>query len=53
MKFWTQEEFNTFISYLQDQTLYYVIFHLLFYSGIREGELLALTLDDFDFKKTL
>lgn len=51
MQFWTQEEFNTFISYLEDQTLYYVIFHLFFYSGIREGELLALTLDDFDFEK--
>lgn len=27
-----------------------VIFNLFFYSGIRKGELLALTLDDFDFK---
>lgn len=28
-----------------------VIFYLFFYSGIREGELLALTLNDFDFDK--
>ena len=28
-----------------------MIFYLFFYSGIREGELLALTLNDFDFDK--
>ena len=27
-----------------------VIFNLLFYSGIREGEMLALTLNDFNFE---
>ncbi len=48
MKFWTIDEYNTFISFVDDPTAY-AAFNLLFYSGMREGELLALTLNDFDF----
>ena len=51
MQFWTKYEFDQFISCVSDDPLSKVIFNLLFYSGIREGELLALTFKDFDFKR--
>ena len=48
MQFWTQAEFNSFISVVDDITDL-TIFMLLYYSGMRSGELFALTLSDFDF----
>lgn len=42
MNIWTQEEFEYFIGF-EKKTAYRLAFNLLFYSGIREGELLALT----------
>lgn len=51
MQFWVKEEFDTFIKCVSDKALSKTVFTLLFYSGIREGELLALTLNDFDFEK--
>lgn len=51
MQFWTKEEFDQFIPHVSDKPMSKVIFYLFFYSGIREGELLALTLNDFDFDK--
>jgi len=48
MDFWTIDEFKTFISVV-DNPISHTIFNLLFYSGMREGEMLALTLNDFDF----
>lgn len=50
MQFWTPAEFNQFIAQVDNKALSAVCFRLLFYSGMREGELLALTLNDFDFK---
>lgn len=49
MKFWTVDEFNKFIPSIEDKPLSKVTFEILFWTGIRSGELLALTLDDFDF----
>lgn len=49
--FWTYDEFQTFIQSTKEDIVAYTIFNLFFYSGMREGELLALTLDDFDFEK--
>ena len=49
MQFWTMDEFNTFVETLRDKPHGYVMFHLLFWTGMRSGELLALTLNDFDF----
>ena len=49
MLFWTIDEFNQFITVVDDPTMK-VIFNLLFYSGIREGEMLDLTLNDFNFE---
>ena len=48
MLFWTEDEFKTFIQAI-DKPTPYCAFNVLFYTGIREGELLALSLSDFDF----
>lgn len=50
MKFWTVEEFNKFITAVEDKPVSKVAFELLFWTGMRSGELLALTLNDFDFE---
>jgi integrase len=49
MDFWIQEEFEKFIAVVSDKPASKTIFPLLFWTGMRSGELLALTLDDFDF----
>ena len=51
MLFWTKEEFQGFIETLKDRPASYAVFMTLYYTGIREGELLALTPADFDFDK--
>jgi len=49
--FWTIDEFKEFYEVIKDKPMSEVIFPLFFYSGMREGELLALTLNDFDFDR--
>ena len=51
LQFWTLEQFNQFIKVYEGKEPEYSIFMLLFWTGMRSGELLALTLDDFDFEK--
>lgn len=51
LQFWTLEQFNSFIEIYKDKYPEYPIFMLLFWTGMRSGELLALTLNDFDFEK--
>ena len=54
MLFWTKDEFAAFIEAVSDKPMSYAIFMTFYYTGIREGELLALTPADIDFdKKTL
>ena len=48
MKYWTLEEFRKFIKVVDDD-LYYALFMTLYYSGMRKGELLALTWNDINF----
>lgn len=48
INFWTLEEFKAFIKHVDDP-LYYALFMTLYYSGMRKGELLALTWGDLDF----
>ena len=50
MLFWTQEEYSRFAEEMMDKPLSYYAFEMLYWCGIREGELLALTPEDFDFK---
>ena len=51
LHFWTLEQFNRFIQTLEGDYPAYTMFLLLFWTGMRLGELLALTLNDFDFEK--
>ena len=54
MEFWTQEEYQKFLECVADKPISYYAFEMLYWTGIREGELLALTPADFNFeKKTL
>lgn len=48
MEYWTLEEFKEFIVHVDDE-MYYALFMTLYYSGMRKGELLALTWADIDF----
>lgn len=50
IQFWTVDEFKRFYEAIKDDPLYGTIFPLFFYSGMREGEVFALTLNDFDFE---
>lgn len=50
MLFWTTDEFKKFIPFISDKPLSKVAFEVMFWTGIRSGELLALTLNDFDFE---
>ena len=51
MLFWTKEEYLKFADAIMDKPLSYYAFEMLYWCGIREGELLALTPSDFDFEK--
>ena len=47
---WTVEEFNTFINSFEGKNMFYIsLFYLLFYTGARVGEILALTFKDINF----
>lgn len=51
MGFWTLDEFERFIAGMDGDPTASAAFHLLFWTGMREGELLALTLNDVDFDR--
>ena len=51
MLFWTKEEYLQFAKAIQDKPMAYHAFQMLYWCGIREGELLALTPVDFDFTR--
>ncbi|MEG0593896.1 MAG: site-specific integrase [Christensenella sp.] len=51
MLFWTQDEYQKFSDVMMDKPLSFYAFEMLYWCGIREGELLALTPADFDFDK--
>lgn len=50
MQFWTLEEYKKFSEAMMDKTVSFYAFEMLYWTGIREGEMLALTPKDFDFK---
>ena len=51
MMFWTKEQYLKFAEVMMDKPLSFYAFEMLYWCGIREGELLALTPGDFDFEK--
>ena len=51
MLFWTKEEYLRFADAMMDKPMSYYAFEMLYWCGIREGELLALTPADFNFEK--
>lgn len=53
MQFWTLQQYHTFIQVFKEQPMVFIAFELLYWCGIRVGELLALTPQDIDEKKHL
>ena len=51
MLFWTQEEYQKFSFAIMDKPVSFYAFEMLYWCGIREGELLALTPADFNFER--
>lgn len=53
MLFWTKSEYKQFSIAMMDKPLSFYAFQMLYWCGIRLGELLALTPVDFDFIKEI
>lgn len=51
MLFWTQDEYERFIEAIKDKLESFYAFELLYWCGLRMGELLALTKEKFDFER--
>ena len=51
MLFWTKEEYMRFIPTMANKTYSYMAFEMLYWCGLRMGELLALTPAVFDFDR--
>lgn len=51
IEFWTQEDYQKFIEVVADKEISFYAFEMLYWTGIREGELLALSKSDFNFEK--
>lgn len=51
MLFWTKDEYLRFSEAIKDKQMSYMAFQILYWCGIRVGELLALTYKDFDFDR--
>lgn len=51
MLFWTEEEYLKFADAMMDKPVSYYAFEILYWCGVRMGEMLALTPKDFDFDK--
>jgi integrase len=52
MLFWTKDEYIKFADAMMDKPISYYAFEMLYWCGVRMGELLALTMSDFDFDKS-
>ena len=53
LTFWTLEEYQSFINTFDKESMHYVMFEILFWTGMREGELLALTKNDIDLGQSV
>ncbi|MBR3146968.1 MAG: site-specific integrase [Eubacterium sp.] len=48
MQFWTRDEYLRFAEEMKSRGMYFYIFEMLYWTGMRAGELLALTAGDID-----
>lgn len=53
MDYWTYDEYIAFREGVKDKPLSYICFEILYWTGMREGELLALSPTDIDFDNKL
>lgn len=51
MLFWTKPEYQCFSDAMMDKPVSFYAFEILYWCGLRLGEMLALTAADFDFSK--
>lgn len=51
MQFWTKEEYLRFSEAMQEKPRSFVMFEILYWTGVRCGELLALRPESFNFEK--
>lgn len=51
LDFWTPEEYGQFISHFSADTEAFTAFEILYWTGMRQGELLALTPEDIDMRR--
>lgn len=51
MRIWSEDEYRRFSEAIMDKSISFYCFEMLYWCGIREGELLALTKSDFDLQK--
>lgn len=52
--YWTKEEYLKFADAVMDEPMYYYLFEVLYFCGLREGEAFALTPEDINFdEKTI
>ena len=53
MDYWTYDEYIDFREGVKDKPLSYICFEILYWTGLREGELLALSPADIDLDNKL
>ena len=53
MLFWTLDEYTAFSEAMKQKPISYYAFQILYWTGVRCGELLALTKADFDFDRKI
>ena len=51
LNFWTLDEYEQFISHFSADTEAFTAFQILYWTGMRQGELLALTPEDIDTRR--
>ena len=51
LEFWTYEEYRQFIATFEKGSRPYLMYQILFWTGMREGEMLALSMEDIDLEK--
>jgi integrase len=50
LEFWTYDEYKKFIDTFEKGSRSYLMFEILFWTGMREGEMLALAMEDIDLE---